>query len=420
MWAERPLVPSVLHVLEAVGGGTAKHLVDVVRHVDDVRHIVAVPARRLGGLSDDEIVAHLREAGADVHVVPMRRQVASRENALAVRRLRHVVEDTRPHLVHGHASVGGALARLALAGTRTPLVWTPHALLTGRCLTAAQRALFRRAHTVVALSASERDLIVRERVAQAQDVVVIPNGIAVDRRPSPIDLRAELGLRADTPLVASVARLVPQKAPLDFVRMAAVVAARQPHAHFVLVGDGPLAPRVDAEIARLNLGGRFHRRVLPQGAGRLMSQFDVFVSTSVFEGGPYTPLEAMVANVPVVVTGCTGNRDAVDDGLTGLVVPPGAVDALADAVQLLLTDQTLRVRLRRGAREAIATTFDVRRMAERLGELYATVGGITAPVLPRPVVPVALDGLRRVASEKRIPAQPLPASASTWRPTPWR
>lgn len=393
--------PTVLHVLEAVGGGTAKHLVDVVTHVEGVRHLVAVPTRRLSGLSDDAIADRLRDAGAQVHVTPMRRQPASRDNALAVLRLRRILQRERPDVIHGHASIGGALARAAVAATLTPFVWTPHAMLTGRGLVAAQRVLFRRADNVIALSGSERELIVRERVASPDDVVVIPNGVEPHPGPSPLDLRRDLGLPSTATIVGTIARLVPQKAPVDFVRTAAAVAARRPDVHFVLIGNGPLADDVDAEIVRLQLEGRFHRLVLPQGAGQLMDQFDVFVSTSAFEGGPYTPLEAMAAGVVAVVTDCIGNRDAVAHGRTGLTAPVGDAAKLADAVCLVLADVALRERLRHAAWDAVATTFDVRRMAERMKALYATVAGRTPVPTARRAFPVVLEGLHAMSTAER-------------------
>lgn len=147
-------VPTVLHVLEAVGGGTAQHLLDIVRHVDGVEHHAAVPARRTGGLSDEKIVHRLRASGAHVHVVPMRRMPLSLDNMAATRHLRRLIGVLRPDIVHGHSSIGGALARLATVGSDTRFVWTPHAVAPGAALRRVQAALYRRADLVIAVSPS--------------------------------------------------------------------------------------------------------------------------------------------------------------------------------------------------------------------------------------------------------------------------
>jgi glycosyltransferase involved in cell wall biosynthesis len=106
------------------------------------------------------------------------------------------------------------------------------------------------------------------------------------------------------------------------------------------------------------------------GAASLMSQFDVFVLASRYEGAPYAPLEAMRAGTPVVLTDVVGNRDVVEPGRSGLLVAPDDAAALATAVSRLLLDPALRRELGDAARGRIAERFDVRRMASSLTGLY--------------------------------------------------
>lgn len=386
----------MLHVLEAVGGGTAKHLVDLVSHVRGVRHVAAVSSHRVGGLSDDGIVPRLRAAGATVHVVPMQRSPVAPPNGLAVLRLRRLLRDLAPSVVHAHASIAGAVARLALLGNPTPLLWTPHAISTGRVYSLAERLLFRTA-TVVALSDSERDLIARLGVAAQDALLVIPNGVDRSAAAPPFGVRGRLGLPPGARLVGTVARLVPQKAPLDFVHTCAHVALRMPDVHFVIVGDGPLAGAVDRLVHRLGLAGRFHRLSVPTEAAAVIAELDAFVLCSRYEGGPYTPLEAMVAGVPVVVSGCVGSRDTVVDGATGLVAEPGDVAALADALTRVLADEVLRARLCRQARQRLTTHFDVADMARQYTQLYRRQAGFS-PYPAETRRTIVLDSAERPAA----------------------
>jgi glycosyltransferase involved in cell wall biosynthesis len=151
------------------------------------------------------------------------------------------------------------------------------------------------------------------------------------------------------------------------------VAAAFPDARFVLVGEGPLARLVAAEIADAGIDGRMLHLRGVHGAPTLMTQFDVFVLASRYEGGPYAPLEAMRSGSPVVVTDVTGSRDTVEDGRSGLVVPPDDPDALAAAMGRLLANPDLRARLAEGGRARLARRFDVRVMADSLGNLYQTL-----------------------------------------------
>jgi glycosyltransferase involved in cell wall biosynthesis len=362
--------PRVLHVLEALEGGTARHLVDVVRHAKGTAHEVVIPVERIGGVTDEAAEGHLREAGATVHHLGMRRTPWSPANAAALVRLARLVRRVEPDVVHGHSSIGGLLARLAAAGTGRPRVYTPNGVTDVRAGRWVERALAPLTDRVVAVSTSEAATVVDLHLAAADRVATIPNGI--DLEPAArIDLRSRLGIGAGVPLVGSIARLVPQKAPLDLVAAAAAVRAEVPEARFVLVGDGALAGEVDAAVRTAGLEGVLQRIPVLPGAAGLLADLDVFLLTSRFEGGPYAPLEAMREGAAVVLTDVVGSRDAVEDGRTGLLVPPGEPAAAAAAVVGLLRDPARRASLISAARERVAQRFDVRAMGAAHDALYA-------------------------------------------------
>jgi glycosyltransferase involved in cell wall biosynthesis len=363
----------VLHVVEAIEGGLARHVAQVVHHVP-AEHHVALPSQRVGGFTDSTAVATMVAAGAHLHVTAMRRSPANVRNAAAVARVRALIRSVRPDLVHGHSSIGGAAARLAAVGTRVPRVYTPNGLLASPGALAIERRLGRLTEAFVAVSETEAEVAERRGLAPPDRIFVIPNGIELDDPGPPVvDLRARLGIDDSTPLVGTVSRLAHQKAPEVFVRACARVAAACPDARFVLVGEGPLARLVATEIAAAELDGRMLHLRGVHGAPTLMRQFDVFVLASRYEGGPYAPLEAMRVGTPVVVTDVIGSRDTVEHGRSGLVVPPDDPDALAAAVAKLLAQPALRRRLAEGGRDRLAHRFDVRRMADKLGNLYQTL-----------------------------------------------
>lgn len=366
----------VLHVLEALEGGTARHLVDLVRHAEGVEHHAAVPAERTSGVTDRLAVDRIRAAGGTVHVVPMDRRPVRPGNVQAHRALRRLVLGTTAQVVHGHSSIGGALARAATVGTRVPVVYTPNGLATGRGALAVEHLLGRRTSALIAVSESEADLVRRLRLVDPRRLHVVPNGIELEP-PDPLQpsLRARLGIDAATPLVGTVARLVPQKAPELFVQTCAAVAAVRPDARFVLVGDGPRRAALHRAVAAARLAERFHHVPELPGAAGALGELDVFVLHSRFEGGPYTVLEAMRAGVPVVVSDVVGNRDAVVAGVTGSLVPLGDVDATARAVLELLDDAASAAAIVDAARTRLAERFDVRRMGAETVAVYGAVLG---------------------------------------------
>src|SRR5438128_1667964 len=144
--------PRVLHVLEAFAGGTERHLLDLVRHVEDFDHLIAVPSNH-HGRSTARAAAMAQDAGARVVLVEMGRSGVGALNIEALVRLRNVIQAQGPDVIHGHSSIGGALARMAVLPTRVPVVYTPHAVSRTPWATAVERMLRGRADRFIAVSA---------------------------------------------------------------------------------------------------------------------------------------------------------------------------------------------------------------------------------------------------------------------------
>ena len=361
----------MLHVLEALEGGTARHLVDLVRTAQGIEHHVAIPSERVGGLTDRAATARMAAAGAMVHLTEMRRSPP--RNAAALARLLALVHRLRPAIVHGHSAVGGALGRLAGAPARCSLVYTPHGLAVGRAAGAVERALGPLTDRLIAISASEADLVLARGLVPAHRLVTIPNGIEIAGWAPPAatpDLRDLLGISPTAPLVGTISRLVPQKAPERFTRLAGAVLAACPTAHALLIGDGPLRGAVASSQLASDVADRFHHLPSLQDAGAALGQLDVFVLTSRFEGCPYAALEAMRAGTPVVLTDVVGNREVVADGRGGYLIPEDDGAAMTAVVLDLLVDDDRRLALGAEAREHVRR-FEVKEMGRAVAALYA-------------------------------------------------
>lgn len=362
--------PVVLHVLEALGGGTARHLIDVVRYTPDVQHHVAIPRRRIGALSNDGAIAELEATAAGVHIVEMRRIPWHPRNAVALAQLRRIIGQLKPDIVHGHSSVGGALARMAARGRPAVTFYTANAVISSGYGLLLERLLGHWTDVFVAVSASEGELVKRLRIVPPSQVTVIPNGIDLETAVNDFDLRANLGIEATTAVVGSVSRLLAQKAPEVFVRACALAGRRLPHVQFVLVGSGPLQGQVDAEIMSAGLGGKMRRVAAFINPAASMGAFDLFVSSSRFEGGPYAPLEAMRAGVPVLLTDVVGNHDVVIHRQSGLLVPADDPASMAAAIVEVMSDPDLRSRLAANGQRRLQQEFGARRMGEKLRDAY--------------------------------------------------
>lgn len=363
----------ILHVLEALEGGTSRHVVDLVRWTPDVEQHVAIPERRVGGVTDEAAAPALRAAGATIHPVPMTRNPVTPANARSLVALVRLIRRVRPDVVHTHSSIGGLLGRVAAAITRVPALYTPNGVTDVRAGVLVEQALRPLTARLVAVSTSEADRVRRLRLVQARRVRVVPNGVDLDRDPEPLDLRAHLDLPAHVPLVGTISRLVPQKDPLTWVAMAARVVKAVPDVHLVIVGDGALRDEVAAAVTGAGLDGRLHVVAHLPEADRALPSLDVFAMSSVFEGAPYAPMEAMRAGVPLVLTDVAGSADLVEDGFDGRMVPARDPAALAAAVVEQLTDRPLAEKRVAQARCTVAERFGGDEMGRRTREVYAEV-----------------------------------------------
>lgn len=306
-----------------------------------------------------------------MHPIDMRRMPVHPANLIAARKLRGLIQEILPDVVHGHSSVGGALARISAVGTQASAFYTPNGIPPGRLSRLIERLLGRLTTTFVAVSPSEATRAVDWKLVPPDRVAVVPNGIDlfIPDGHAP-DIRDLAGIPAGVPLVGTVMRLVPQKAPELFVAVCAEVARARRDTHFLLIGLGPMQDTIDRKVSEAGLGDRWHQIPhLPEAAAAL-SQLDVFTLMSAFEGGPYTPLEAIRAGVPVVLTDVVGNRDVVEPGVSGIVAPFGDVRALAQAVIELLDDPAKAEILVRAARRRLEDRFDLNSMGVSMTDLY--------------------------------------------------
>jgi glycosyltransferase involved in cell wall biosynthesis len=188
------------------------------------------------------------------------------------------------------------------------------------------------------------------------------------------DTRAALGFTDADIVVGTTSRLGEQrKGVAEFIDMAGLVARSYPRARFVIVGDGSLRPQLESRAAQRGLGDRITFTGWRSDVPELVAAMDVFVMSSLFEGGPTSVLEAMTMGKPVVATSVGMVPEVIEHGRAGLVVPPGSAASLADAVSRLLADDAARGAMADAARAHALAEFSIERMIDRYLEAFADV-----------------------------------------------
>lgn len=197
------------------------------------------------------------------------------------------------------------------------------------------------------VSQQNRDVLCESLGWNPGAVDVVPNAPLrqIDRADQPERekrrraLRQELGLPADAFLALTVARLHVQKAHDVLIRAAASLARRHPRVHLVWAGTGEIGDRLKTQVAESGLADRVHMLGhRTDVVETLLPASDVFVLPSLFEGMPFAALEAMAAGLPSVLSDIGPHREIATDGREALLVPVGNSDALANALERLLTN----------------------------------------------------------------------------------
>jgi glycosyltransferase involved in cell wall biosynthesis len=332
-----------------------------------------------GSLHDE-----VRRRGVELVVLPdLVREVHPMHDARALPALTRLFRERAVDVVHTNSSKAGIVGRVAARRARVPTVihtvhgWPFHEHQP-RALAATWRAVERRMapltdHLVVVADV-DREKGLAVGIGKPDQYVTIRSSLELSRydpeRTLRDEVRDELRLPLDAPVLGAVNRLSAQKDPLTLLAAFSAVRAAAPDARLLLVGDGPLDRAVRRRVESLGLQNAVTMTGLRSDVPRLLQALDVFVSTSLWEGLPRTIIEAMATGVPVVATPADGVVDVVDDGRTGRLVRAGDPQAVAAAALDLLRKPRLGARLGQAAC-ARAQEFDAVRMTRALESLYA-------------------------------------------------
>lgn len=288
-----------------------------------------------------------------------------------------VFADIQPEVIHAHDPMAVSLAAMAL-GMKSDVTKRPLLVAARRVDFHLKRHAFskwkyRQVDVFIAASRLIASMLVDDGI-EADRIETVHDGVNVSyigKQPA-IDLHATFWLPHGAPVVGNVAALVAHKGQRHLVAAASRVVREVPDARFLIVGDGELRETLERQIRSLGL----ERHVLLAGFRAdvigLQKKFDVFAMSSVTEGLGSAMLEAMACGTPVVATRAGGIPEAIDDGESGLLVPPHDDEALADAIVTLLRDGELRRRIGATGRQRVMEEFSVDRMVDRTLAVYQT------------------------------------------------
>jgi glycosyltransferase involved in cell wall biosynthesis len=301
----------------------------------------------------------------------------------ALKRLWSVMRRYRPHIVHTHTAKAGLLGRLAARLAGVPIIvhtYHGHVLhgyygpVKNWALRKMEKSLAWFTDRLVTVSEQVKNDLIGYGVASAERIRVIPLGLDLEPFLNAHKLRGEFRrekrLGQELKLVGIVGRIFPIKNHRLFLESAVRIAAREPAARFVVVGDGVLRSSTEQQARRLGIADRVLFTGWRSDLPRIYADLDILVVTSDNEGTPLSVIEAMAASRPVVATRVGGVPDLIRDYHTGRLVPPGDPGCIAGAVLDLLSHPEKAQDIGRKAMNAARARFDVKRLVHDMDHLY--------------------------------------------------
>ncbi|MEP6914396.1 MAG: glycosyltransferase [Acidobacteriota bacterium] len=359
-----PQIPVAVFMTRFEPGGTERQMTELIRRLDPRRFLVHVACFDRRGAWLPRIV----ERAASIVEFPIRgfARPATLAQMLAFarwcRRERIAVVQTCDLYANIFGLPGAALAGVPVRiGSRRELNPDKSA---GQIR--LQRLAYRTATKVVANSPAARQVLEREGLAPAS-IAVIPNGVDLAAFP---ERKPAGAIRT----IVTVANLRPEKSHETLLAAAAILVQSHPELRFRIVGAGPRRSELEELTQGRGLGAQVeflgHRDDVPA----LLASADAFVLPSRSEAFPNGVIEAMGAGLPVVACGVGGLLDLIDDGRTGLLVPPGDFDTMAVALRTLIDDPVAAAAMGRAARAEIQLRYSFDRMIAAFEDLYLSSG----------------------------------------------
>lgn len=368
-------------------GGPTFHVTLLTKHLGQT-----FETKLVGGVPDDgesDSMHVLREYEIEPIVLEeLQRDPSFTSDRKAYKKIKEIIQEYKPDIVHTHAAKAGALGRRAAAKCGVPVViHTFHghvfhsyfSKIKTEVLKSIERALARKSTGIIAISDQQKkELSEIHKICPAEKIEVIPLGLDLTRfnenkTENRTRMRAELGLKDEEIALAIIGRLAPVKNHEFFLDVVEQVAEKTKKALRVfIVGDGSEREVLEMRAKQIN---NKHKGLITftswiEDIASLNHAMDLVCLTSKNEGTPVSLIEAQAAGVPVISTDVGGVSDIVEDGVTGFVVPKGELDTYIAKLTELIENDELRGRMAQNGWNHVGEKYHFTRLVRNIEDYY--------------------------------------------------
>lgn len=326
-------------------GRHIEYLISSLLDRNELELIIALPNSHLN------LYKEITKKGIKAYICSMNKFFSLRGGIF----LRNLAALHKVNIIHVHGIEIGFWVHLffVFSKKRIPILHTPHTSLSGidspgvskkkRFLHLGYLIIWRLysrfTDVIICLTPSQKLKWSSWSIRPKSGFRVIPNAVNEQNIPEPSQNQIMDYKGSNTILIGQVGRLTEQKNPLGLVESALINSKRLPNAKYLLIGDGPLRKEIETHIKKWKLENVVFITGWSDKVLSILKQIDIAVLYSNWEGLSYTLLEYMAGGKPIIASDIDGNRDAIFDGINGILVKPSSSKDLADAIYELANDQ---------------------------------------------------------------------------------
>lgn len=319
-----------------------------------------------------ELADIAKHRGLEVKIFPCR----GRYDGNTVNMIRDYIKSSVINLIHSHNYKSNFFAWIALSKQKSvKWVITNHGRRLGQMLFLyylVNILIMRRADKVIAVS-EEIAFNMKKQGISKKKITLIHNGIDFEKFiniNTTDELRRTFGFNGTSKVIGTIASLTPEKGHIYLLEAAQQVIDRYPECCFLIVGDGGQRQFLEEKTSHLGLNEKVIFAGSRKDVPEILPMLDAFVLPSLKEGLPMALLEAMAAKIPVIASKVGAIPNIIEDGISGLLIPPENPDAVAEAINTILSDENSAKEMTRRGFQKVRDHFSSKKMAEKYLTVY--------------------------------------------------
>ena len=326
----------ILIISEPGSGGVKRHVIDLLTNLDEsIFEIVFAYSTKRAEKEYLEEISGLSSKISVKAIKHLQQPISLKNDSLAFIEICKLISYLNPDIVHCHSSKAGVLGRIAAKLFKVPkIIYTPHAYaFQNNKLSNSKRRFYlliekflTRYFTTKTINVSygEMKIALDNRIDEKEQFIVIHNG--VERQTYELNKKAilkNLKIAEGDIIIGNIARLEEQKNPLEFFEIARCIKENSKNFKFLWIGNGSLLQKCQDFIEKNKLENICFILPFDKKTEKLIKTFNIFLSTSLYEGYPYVLLDANANKIPIVASNVTGNNEIVKNNVNGFLYKSG-------------------------------------------------------------------------------------------------